>query len=60
MESIKRDLILGASMCALVFTCALALGSPFVNRYPDATRAPQVQGPQPTVTPQRDFHNIPI
>ncbi|MDR3725925.1 MAG: DUF5818 domain-containing protein [Terracidiphilus sp.] len=30
MQTIKRDLSFGAALSALVFTCALAWGSPFV------------------------------
>ena len=44
MRSIKRDLVFGASACALVFTFALVLGGPFVSR--DAVRAPAVQQAQ--------------
>jgi uncharacterized protein YdeI (BOF family) len=31
MQSIKRDLSFGVALSALVFTCALAWGSPFVG-----------------------------
>jgi hypothetical protein len=31
MQSVKRDLYFGVAICILVFTCALAWGSPFVG-----------------------------
>ena len=44
MQTIKRDLILGVSMCALVFACALVWGSPFVSG--DSGPAPAHAGQQ--------------
>ena len=50
MRTIKRDLIIGISMCALVFACALVWGRPFVSGDPGLTAARVAQTRQVTVT----------
>jgi len=40
MQSIKRDLLFGLSMCALVFLTALACGRPFIRTTSDSIAGP--------------------
>lgn len=54
MQSIKRDLIFGISMCALVFACALAWGSPFVKNDSGPVPAPVAQRAQPAPEVQKN------
>jgi uncharacterized protein YdeI (BOF family) len=46
MQSIKRDLSVGAALSALVFTCALAWGSPFAATGAGAMPAHVQDNPQ--------------
>ncbi|MGH9600189.1 MAG: hypothetical protein ACRD27_10010 [Terracidiphilus sp.] len=47
MRLIKRDLIFGIFMCALVFSCALAWGGPFVKSDPGPAPARAAQQVRP-------------
>lgn len=46
MQSIKRDLTIGFFLCALVFTCALTCGSPFVGAASEARAQDQQAQPR--------------
>ncbi|MGC1461737.1 MAG: DUF5818 domain-containing protein [Terracidiphilus sp.] len=46
MQSIKRDLSVGLSICALLFVCALAWGSPFVAASSGSNAAKTQEQPQ--------------
>ena len=52
MQSIKRDLSVGLSICALLFICALAWGSPFIAADSRAMAVQTQEQPQQAQPPQ--------
>lgn len=55
MQSIKRDLSVGVALSALVFTCALAWGSPFIATGSGTMPAHVQDKPQPEQSKSATF-----